>query len=216
MTTGASPRLDHLVVASAGVILIRHKHATDAFNDYQWRRDPDLARFDGNAPIDMSFSEFLERFERDLAFPTGDRRSYSLVLPGGRHIGNVMYYNADLAHTSAELGISIGDAECQGRSLGTAATVAFLRYLWATHAFRRIYLHTLEWNERAQRCFASAGFDRVARVSRKGQWFVKMEARREWWLLWDQEGRFEPILQRAAARNQANAEQPSPGSQSDR
>lgn len=197
MTTGATPRLDHLVVASAGAVVIRHKHLSDALDDYHWRRDPELTRFDGNAPIDATYSEFLERFERDLAFPTGDRRAFSLVTPAGEHIGNIMYYNADFARTSAELGISIGVATHQGHGLGTAATITFLRYLWATHAFRRIYLHTLDWNERAQRCFAASGFDQVARVARKGEWFVKMEARREWWLLWDQEGRFEAPLARA-------------------
>jgi RimJ/RimL family protein N-acetyltransferase len=197
VTTGATARLDHLVVASAGAVLVRQKHTRDALDDYHWRRDPELTRFDGNSPIDATFSEFLERFERDLAFPTGDRRAFSLVTPTGEHFGNIMYYNADLARTSAELGISIGAPAYQGHGLGTAATIAFLRYLWATHAFRRIYLHTLDWNERAQRCFAAAGFDEVVRVERTGQWFVKMEARREWWLLWDQEGRFEPALARA-------------------
>lgn len=200
MTTDAGARLEHLVVADAGVLLIRHKIREDAFDDYQWRRDPELARYDGNPPIELTYTEFLDRFQRELDFPSGDRRSFSIVLPDGRHIGNIMYYNADLARTAAELGISIAVPELQGVGLGTVATIAFLRYLWHSHTFRRIYLHTLDWNERAQRCFRTAGFDQTGRVSRKDQSFVRMETRREWWLLWDQEGRFDPPLRRAEAR----------------
>jgi len=200
MTGDAGARLEELVVANAGVLLIRRKLLSDAFDDYRWRRDPELARYDGNPPIELTYSEFFERFRRELEFPTGDRRSFSIVLPDGRHIGNIMYYNADLAHTSAELGISIALPEFQGVGLGAVAMITFVRYLWHRHAFRRLYLHTLDWNERARRCFRTAGFDQTARVSRKGQSFVRMETRREWWLLWDQEGRFEPPVRRAQAR----------------
>jgi hypothetical protein len=56
---------------------------------------------------------------------------------------------------------------------------------------RVVYLHVLEWNERAARCFSRSGFDPVARVLRDGQAFTRMESRREWWLLWDAEGRFQ-------------------------
>jgi hypothetical protein len=48
----------------------------------------------------------------------------------------------------------------------------------------------LEWNERAIRSFRAAGFADAARVFRDNEWFLRMEARREWWLLWDAEGRF--------------------------
>ena len=74
--------------------------------------------------------------------------------------------------------------------VGTAATVGFLRYMWLNTPFRRVYLHTLSWNMRAQRCFGRAGFAPVARVLRGSDEFVRMDVRREWWQLWDQEGRF--------------------------
>jgi hypothetical protein len=49
----------------------------------------------------------------------------------------------------------------------------------------------LEWNERAARAFERAGYERTARVYRAEQWLLRLEARREWWLLWDSEGRFD-------------------------
>ena len=99
-----------------------------------------------------------------------------------------MYYNAD--PDSAEIGISIALGEYRGLGIGREAITAFLRFLWTERPFRRVYLHTLEWNEKAQRCFRAAGFEERARVHRDGAWFLQMEVRREWWLLWDAEGRF--------------------------
>ena len=90
----------------------------------------------------------------------------------------------------AEIGISIGEASTRGLGLGPAALVAFLRVAWASLAFRRIFLNTFAWNERAWRSFERAGFSEVSRNEDSGGTLIRMEARREWWLLWDGEGRF--------------------------
>jgi len=69
--------------------------------------------------------------------------------------------------------------------------VLFMRYLWDTTPFRILFLHTLDWNERAQRSFRKAGFAAVARVIRGDDVFIRMEARREWWLMHEADGRFD-------------------------
>jgi len=102
-----------------------------------------------------------------------------------------MLYNADHAREIAEFGISIGDRRYWGNGLGREATILFLRFAWANHPFRSFFLHTLDWNERALRCFRSTGFNEVAIVERGGERFIRMETRREWWLLWEMEGRFD-------------------------
>ncbi len=186
----APSSLRHLAVATGRAVVIRRKHPSDALDDYRWRRDPDLARYDSREPLTLPFSDFYERFERDLLYQDPARGSFSIDSPEGEHIGNVMYYNADEYRESAEFGISLGRDSHRGAGLGTDATVTFIRYLWDTLPFRRIYLHTLEWNQRAERCFRRAGFDQTARVFRQDQWFIRMEVRREWWLMWDMEGRF--------------------------
>lgn len=191
-----APRLQ-IVAAECDVLRIRFKTAEDAIDDYAWRRDPELVRFDGNPLLTASFAEFLEQSTRDLRVVRGDRRAFSLESLEGVHFGNIVYYNADLARTSAEVGITIALAEYRDRGLGTVAMVTFLRYLFATHAFRRVYLHTLAWNVRARASFERAGFEAVTTVQRDGVELVRMEVRRDWWLLWDREGRFEPVLARA-------------------
>lgn len=191
-------RLDHLGIAVTARLRLRHKHEGDALNDFLWRRDPEIARFDGVMPLTKTFSEYLDYFRRLQCFADPERRMLSLESADGRHIGNIMFYNADSARQSAELGICIALPEYRGAGLGTEAVVAFLGYLWNEFPFRVVYLHTLEWNEAAIRCFEKAGFSTTARVLRGKQWFLRMEVRREWWLLWEQEGRFAPYCGVAA------------------
>jgi RimJ/RimL family protein N-acetyltransferase len=187
--TGTETRSGSLVIADAGVARIRRRVRADAIDEFRWRKDPELARYDAATPVPSTFSHFLAAFEFDLEFGRAGRETFALDSPEGTHIGSIMYYNAD--GESAELGISIADPAYRGRGVGRAVIVAFLRWLWNSRPVRRLQLHTLAWNERAQRSFRAAGFEDAARVSRNGQWFVRMEARREWWLLWDGEGRFE-------------------------
>lgn len=181
---------DPLVVVDCGEFRIRHKRLHDAIDDYAWRRDPETARFDGNAPITLTYSQFYAQFERDILFRPDGHCSYALESPDGVHFGNLVYYNVAAARSSVEFGMTIGLPAYRDRGLGTVAAIAFLRHLWETTPFRLIYLHTLEWNERAVRAFRRAGFEDAERVCRNGQWFLRMEARREWWLMWDMEGRF--------------------------
>jgi RimJ/RimL family protein N-acetyltransferase len=46
---------------------------------------------------------------------------------------------------------------------------------------KRVYLHTLEWNHRAQRSFGKCGFNPVRPVRRMGRDFIFMEVLRDDW-----------------------------------
>lgn len=178
------------VVAETSRLRIREKRIGDAVAEYAWRRDPDVARYDATPPLVLPYAEFVQQFERDLRFANPTRHAYAIETVEGEHIGALMYYNADHVSGTAEYGISIGPAESRGDGLGTEATIAFLRFAWRALPLRRIYLHTLEWNERARRSFEIAGFRQTDSVLRRNERFLRMEAKREWWLLWDSEGRF--------------------------
>lgn len=188
MTQPGPPATDHLVVAAGQRIRIRQRVREDATDEFRWRSDPQLAEFDGASVNTGSFEEFMAALDYELTFGRPGREAFALETPDRIHIGSVMYYNAD--PESAEIGISIAVGSYRGRGIGREAITVFLRFLWAERPFRHIYLHTLEWNETAQRCFRAAGFEDRARVYRDGAWFLRMDVRREWWLLWDAEGRF--------------------------
>ena len=197
--------LERLVVAKVEGLRIRWKVRSDFEDDYRWRTDPETARLDGNALLALPFDAFVKLVEKELLFGDPNRMSYSIDLAGQGHAGNIMLYNFSAGRESAEFGISFGLEAARGRGLGPAATVAFLRYAWANRPFRTIYLHTFDWNERARKAFERSGFSEIARVARGEDVLVRMEVRREWWLLWDSEGRFDALLRRLrAADEQAN------------
>lgn len=186
----AEPSLDRLVLAEGPNVRIRLRVREDGPDEYRWRTDPENARFDGREPYGEPFERFLDAFTYELAYGRNDREQFAIDLREGGHIGTVMLYNFGGHGEAAEFGISLGEAGSRDRGLGREAVILFLRWAWNNRPLRLIYLHALSWNERALRCFRSAGFDETALVVRGGQELTRMEVRREWWLLWEMEGRF--------------------------
>jgi len=186
----SAPAREDLWLASGPNVRLRHRVRADAEDEYRWRSDPETARYDGREPYRDAFERFLDVFGYELAYGRNDREQLAIETNDGRHIGSVMFYNLSAGGDSAEFGISIGDEDDRSKGLGREAAILALRWLWSSRAIRLVYLHALDWNDRAIRSFRKAGFDDAAIVIRDGKSFVKMEVRREWWLLWDMEGRF--------------------------
>lgn len=179
------------VLAAGPHVRIRLRRKSDAADEYRWRADPETARYNGRAAVTEPFQKFLDLVAYELSYGVNDREQFAIETNDGRHIGTIMLYNFGRGGESAELGVTIGDDDNRGAGLGREAVTVFLRWIWNNRPLRVVYLHVLEWNERAARCFSRSGFDPVARVLRDGQAFTRMESRREWWLLWDAEGRFQ-------------------------
>ena len=167
-------------VARGTLVRLRRKRLEDAEDDYAWRCDPELARFDAAAPLRSSFQEFLVTYTDDVRYPSPYRRVFAIEDLDGRHVGNVMYYNIDERRGEAELGITIGDKRYWGQGYGTDAVRTFLHWVFHERGFRRIYLNTLDWNVRAQRSFRKAGFQPIGTNRRGFHTFITMEFRREW------------------------------------
>lgn len=164
-------------VGEGTLVRLREKTADDAENDYAWRCDPELAAYDAARPLTMRFASFLATLSEELQYPTQHRRTFAIEdRATGKHIGNVMYYGYDAFLREAELGITIGDREYWSHGYGRDTVRTMLRYLFNELRLRRVYLHTLTWNARAQASFTAAGFHRVRETRRAGYDFVYMEA----------------------------------------
>ena len=163
-------------------VILRDKREEDAERDYIWRGDPELARLDAAYPLTMSFDRYLKIFRDQLRYPTPGSHHFSTVTLDGKFIGNCMYYDLDSVNMQAELGIVIGDRDYWSNSYGYDAVTTLLEYLFTEKRLKRVYLHTLEWNKRAQRCFEKSGFTPVKAVRRISQDFILMEVLREDWL----------------------------------
>ena len=175
-----SPRPGDDVVARGRRTIIRRKRIADAAQEYGWRSDRELARFDASRPVQSPFDTYQRNWSFDYRFTDSRRRSFAVEDENGRHIGNVMCYNVDGARGEGEMGISIGERECWSRGYGSDAVAATARALFELGGLRRLSLHTLDWNVRAQKAFRKAGFVVTGTSWRDGNTFIVMELRREW------------------------------------
>jgi RimJ/RimL family protein N-acetyltransferase len=166
-------------LARGKLIVLRSKTLADAEQDYSWRQDPELAAFDAARPYNGSFREYVSIFGDELSYPSPYRCTVAVEDREGRHIGNVMYSNVDYQRREAEIGVTIGLRDYWGRGYGTDLLRTFVGFMFRSLPLDRIYLKTLDWNLRAQRCFEKAGFSRYG-TSRRGEYnFVLMDIRRK-------------------------------------
>ena len=162
-------------------VVLRDKVPEDAEQDYIWRSDPELARLDAAYPLTMSSDRYLKIFQDQLRYPTPGSHHFATESLDGKFIGNCMYYDFDSVNLEAELGIVIGDRDYWGNSYGYDAVTTLLDHMFTEKKMKRVYLHTLEWNKRAQGCFTKCGFQAVRNVTRMSHDFILMEVLREDW-----------------------------------
>src|SRR5690606_14691744 len=98
------------LVARGTKVALREKSPDDAWNDYIWRVDEELAELDAARPLTMPFDQFISIHREDLRYPAPRSRRFAIVAAAdGKHIGNCMYYDLDMRRGEAELGIMVGD-----------------------------------------------------------------------------------------------------------
>jgi RimJ/RimL family protein N-acetyltransferase len=165
-----------------GKVIIREKRMSDAADDYSWRSDSELARLDAAMTLKIPYKHFLTSYTDEISRSSSRRQRFAIDTLDGKHIGNCMYYNIDRLRGEAELGIMIGDRDYWSKGYGTDAVTALLGHIFNTMDIERVYLNTLEWNIRAQRCFEKCGFIPCRRRRRFNGTFVVMEMYRHLWL----------------------------------
>jgi RimJ/RimL family protein N-acetyltransferase len=154
-------------------LILREKRTDDAWNDYSWETDPELSRLDAAPVLTLSYSEYLEEYA------SGKR--FAIETIEGEHIGNCSYYNYDEARGETELGIMIGNRDYWNEGYGTDAVSTLVDYIFNSTKLNRIYLKTLNWNDRAQKCFQKCGFNKYGESTRGRYNFTLMEIFRTDW-----------------------------------
>ena len=170
----------HGEIARGELVVLREKRLGDAPNDYRWRTDAELARYDAARPFAATYHDYVALYRDELSYPSPYRHSLAIEDVDGRHIGNAMYYNIDTVRREAEIGITIGERDYWGRGYGADAVKTLVISIIEATGFRRVYLKTLDWNTRAQRAFERAGFRVCGRSRRGGNSFVVMEFLSDW------------------------------------
>lgn len=159
-------------------VVLREKRLEDAANDYLWKRDAELASLDATIPLDMTYSEYLFVYAEELHFANAGGHRFAIETLDGKHIGNCTYYNLDEHKGEAEIGILIGDRAYWNKGYGADVIITLISQIFEETNIKRIYLHTLEWNIRAKKCFQKCGLVSCGRVHRAGHDFVMMEIKR--------------------------------------
>ena len=166
---------------SSSKVKLRDKKLADAPDDYVWQTDPELAQLDAVPPLTITYPQYLSNYVSELYNSSRTRYLFAVETLDGRHIGNCVYYGVDEANGEAEVGIMIGDRNYWDKGYGTDAVTALVNYIFRQTNLNRLYLKTLDGNDRAQRCFKKCGFTPYGHRNRDGFYFVLMELHRKQW-----------------------------------
>lgn len=162
-------------------IKLRDKRLIDAWDDYTWRTDPELAQLDAIPRLATAFAEYLPIYTAELYHPTPTRRPFAIETLDGKHIGNCSFYNIDESEGEAELGILIGNRNYWDKGYGTDAITTLVNYIFHHTQINRVHLKTLESNQRAYKCFQKCGFNPCGQLEWNGYSFILMEMHRQQW-----------------------------------
>jgi RimJ/RimL family protein N-acetyltransferase len=168
-------------IISGSKTRLREKKLTDARNDYRWQADPELAKLDAAPVLITSFSFYLLDYVTALHQSHFNRYPLAVETLDGRHIGNCTCYDIDEKKGEAQFGIMIGNRDYWDKGYGTDAVNTMVDYVFQTTTLNRLYLKTLDWNLRAQKCFAKCGFTLFGHLRRNGYDFTLMELKRKEW-----------------------------------
>ena len=162
-------------------VRLRGKSLSDVRNDYVWQSDPELVQLDAAPLLGVSFPVYLLDYTDQVYHPKLNRYPFAVETFDGKHIGNCTCYDVNEARGEAQLGIIIGDRNYWDKGYGADAVTALVNHVFLNTNLKRIYLKTLDWNLRAQKCFEKCGFTPCGQLSRNGNNFVVMELKREQW-----------------------------------
>ncbi|MFC1954902.1 GNAT family N-acetyltransferase [Chloroflexota bacterium] len=169
-------------------IIIRKKGPDDAWDDYAWEADPELARLDAAPVVTIPYSQYLMDYTHELSSPNTTSYRFSVCTLDGKHIGNCSYYNFSKYRGETEMGIMIGDRDYWDKGYGTDVVATLVDYIFGKLELDRIYLKTLDSNIRAQRCFQKCGFRPYGQNTKGGIKFMLMEIYRHQWSEEETEG----------------------------
>ena len=163
------------------LVSLREKKLSDVRNDYRWQTDQELARLDAAPVLKASFPVYLLDYSDQVHRLSAKRYPLAIETDEGRHIGNCTCYDIDEDKGEAQLGIMIGDRDYWDRGYGADALTTLVDHIFRNTDMKRLYLKTLDWNVRAQKCFSKCGFRPCGEMKRNGYNFILMEIRRHSW-----------------------------------
>ncbi len=162
-------------------VILNDKRLADAWDDYAWETDPELAQLDAVPPATTTFFQYLSDYANELRNPLSASRRFAIDTLDGKHIGNCSFYNISETKDETELGIMIGNRDYWHKGYGIDAVTTLVDYIFRQINLDRIYLKTLESNTSAHKCFQKCGFTLYGHLVKDEFSFVLMEIHRNQW-----------------------------------
>lgn len=121
---------------------------------------------------DAEFRSYMGRGSdvlQALLSPPPDQANFSVETLDGELIGLVMITNVRTVNRSCALGyVGIGERDCWDKGYGTEMVKLALGYCFRQLGMHQVFIHTIEYNQRARRCYERI-FPHEAR-HREGEW----------------------------------------------
>ncbi len=159
---GTGIHAEELEVIQGEVVVLRLPRESDVEVAYEWDKDPELAAWNGRAPISVSLSaarrDYLARW-KDSSVKTFMIEAKEPYEP----IGMATLY--DFRKDGCELGIKIGAEDLRGRGYASEAVDLLAHYVFEELNLKAIRGSTLSHNDRMQRVFEKCGFEEVGQGS---------------------------------------------------
>ncbi len=139
-------------------VWLRPLERTDAPYILPWINDPDVTRSlllhrPMNLQAEEAFIDETTRDEHALVVAIVNRQT-------DKTVGVAGLQPIDFQSRQAQFGIFIGDRNERGKGLGTEATALVTGYAFDTLNLHRVWLHVVEANAAAIRCYEKVGYRR--------------------------------------------------------
>ena len=149
-------------------IKLREKKLTDVRADYRWQSDLELSKLDAAPGLVMSFALYLLDYTSIMHEYDHLRFPLAVETMDGKHIGNCTLYDIDEKKAEGQIGVMIGERDYWNQGYGVDVVTAFVNHIFHNSGLDRLYLKTLDWNIRAQKCFTKCGFIPCGYMRREG------------------------------------------------
>lgn len=143
---------------------LRPVEISDAKRFYRWLNDQDVTDnlIDDRYPISLAEEERWLRERPAGSFSDG--AVFAVDTKDGQHIGWTSFYDVHIEDSKACLAVTIGEKEFWSQGYGGDAVVTLLRFGFHEMGLNRVWLTTVEYNERAIACYKRCGFREEARL----------------------------------------------------
>jgi RimJ/RimL family protein N-acetyltransferase len=125
-----------------------------------WLNDQEIADF-----LTLSTAVIPVDGEREILQKMSNDHNYAIVdLKTNTLLGNVGLIDINHIHSSAEIGIFIGDKSYWNKGYGKEALSLLIDYAYKKLNLHNILLRTYDFNLRAIACYENIGFKRIGEI----------------------------------------------------